>query len=127
MNEATKLWLAALRSGEYKKDLETDYSLRNGNTYCVMGVLADLASKNGIIDPPKRNDDGEWEYDKSTALLSSRVVDWAGLSDRSGTYHEAGRRRSLMAYNDNEEASFTELADLIESNPPGLFKQENKQ
>ena len=42
--EVLNLWVSALRSGKYRK---CRYYLRKGSCFCALGVLVDLAVKDG--------------------------------------------------------------------------------
>ena len=79
-------WLRDLRSGEFKQGLNM---LRNeiDNEYCCLGVLCKSA-------------DVRWSY----YILKDEV----GVSDKV--------QSTLMALNDEEKKSFTEIADWIEEN-----------
>lgn len=105
-------WIAALRSGEYKQG-QNKLSIREPGgttTYCCLGVLCDLAAKEGI---------GGWVGDKpldfeaggvgSTYSPPSAVTEWAGLS------HRAPNEEYLELSTRNDDGrSFPELADYIE-------------
>lgn len=98
------LWLDALRSGEYKQAHETlakvDPETKQVEGFCCLGVLCDLAVKEGVIPEPVLVDRYEcklaeelpkdrYQYgipDESDYLsvsvgeLPRAVMDWAGLS-----------------------------------------------
>lgn len=44
-----KLWLDALRNGEYK---QTRRQLHNSEGFCCLGVLSDVLMKNGLVSEP---------------------------------------------------------------------------
>lgn len=111
--EIKAAWIAALRSGEYE---QVASALRVKDRFCCLGVLCDLASKQGV---------GEWldtdkafiadTGDSKTDYLPYAIQEWAGLSD--GDPLVVGG--SLAEHNDGtgsvEHAhTFTEIADLIE-------------
>lgn len=119
MNQVVKeQWLRALRSGAYQQNRG---ALRTGDQFCCLGVLCDLASKQGV---------GQWtrgqgtyifdtrsDIDGENLLLPPAVQDWAGLEIRNpkvkGYY-------GIADFNDgtNEEhvsLDFPALADLIET------------
>ena len=117
--EIKKKWIEALRSGEYKQtqgSFRQDRRIVDGvwkleDCFCVLGVLCDLAVKDGVT---------EWEltfwgHDDHTSIylidghrgtLGRRVSKWAGLNQ-----YEAYR---LWVMNDKGNASFDELAKFIE-------------
>ena len=134
MNENAKKWVAALRSGEYKK---TKHRLRDEKGFCCLGVACDVYAK--------ETGEGKWkkhfarflfELDtQSTTDLPYVVMAWLGLSDNSGRYPEgrlglvrakgpflASTDTSLSIENDTG-MGFSEIADVIESEPEGLFHE----
>lgn len=104
--EIKRLWVEALRSGEYQQGRG---QLRDGDQFCCLGVLCDLHSKAGL---------GEWRgdiYNDHIESLPESVVVWADVPD-SCPYVTGGL---LTDYNDGViggdlPLSFTEIADLIE-------------
>lgn len=108
-------WLSALRSGEYKQGT---LQLRYENNYCCLGVLCDLYKK--------EHDDASWEADSfvenhfkfhdgslcDNALITSSVMDWAGLTSNNPTILDD---KALAQLNDAGK-SFIEIADIIEKN-----------
>jgi hypothetical protein len=102
-DEVIKLWIKALRSGKYK---QTIGSLRNSKGFCCLGVLCDLASKDG---GPK------WEqgygtnmsFDGHQCLLPNPIHHFVFDAAES---HDP---RGLVRDNDSGR-SFAEIADRIE-------------
>jgi len=118
--EVIQKWTEALRSGEYsqiagslKKVQVEGYEGPIG--YCCLGVLCDLAAKEGIVyevviagdyeistrsylDPTDSNQ-------LSSAVLPNAVTKWAGLPTNNPW--------RLTAMNDNGDA-FSDIADYIE-------------
>lgn len=123
MNPSVKAkWVEALRSGWYT---QTDGTLKQGNSFCCLGVLCDLYLKEHKDTPSKWNpvepDGDEFHaFDEagcssSTTQLPSQVRDWGGLvssdprvEDRNGTL------RVLSVLNDDGE-TFDSIAGLIEA------------
>ncbi len=100
--EIKERWIKALNSGEYKQG--TTF-LNGPNGYCCLGVLCDLAAKDGL---------GEWEgvYGSKTFIssswnLPSMVNEWAG-------YINGLVVAELMGLNDSD-VPFTEIAKVIEA------------
>lgn len=117
--EARAAWVAALRSGEYKQGKGT---LRDGDRYCCLGVACDLYRKHGGGPDWGNPKFGRYEYYLGyEASLPSKVLDWLGLSCHVGSY----RSNSLVELNDNGQ-NFEEIANLIESEPEGLFIKGDK-
>lgn len=110
--EVYELWVKALRSGKYK---QTQGQLRNeeatedrwkasSKTYtgfCCLGVLCDLAIKDGGLGP--------WDEQggiDSCDDVPPTMMKWMGLeNDMMG---------HLIELNDDEGLSFDEIADVIE-------------
>lgn len=118
MNDNAKRFVAALRSGTYQ---QARGSLRrshpNGYAYCCLGVAC-------------------MEYGKATGALVSlsgitltpEVRDWLGFTTEGGHYyHENGVDASLVEDNDARNKTFAEIADIIESEPKGLFHDTNPE
>lgn len=101
-----KLWVEALRSGKYQQCSDQLY---NGEAYCCLGVLARVS---GEPDQAIRHEGGLSDFPS--------VMDFVGLADTEGDY--AGG--SLVVLNDRG-VPFSELAAIIESEPPGLFVSES--
>lgn len=117
--EVKAQWLAALRSGEFKQGQRALRAERDGETrYCCLGVLCDLAVKNGVIPEPVQVDQfGYRRYsygvhlaEAATTVLPSSVQKWAGVSSHG---HRDGAL-TLASVNDNG-VRFPEIADIIET------------
>ncbi|MDG4783272.1 FAD-dependent oxidoreductase [Micromonospora sp. WMMD961] len=119
MNEEVKaVWLTELRSGEREQGKD---GLRRGDAFCCLGVLCDIAVKNGVIAEPERvgylsSQAVDYRYAGSLAILPTAVQEWAGLPD--GNPHLAddsnGERWHAAGLNDSG-MTFAQLADLIEN------------
>lgn len=125
MNDNAKAWVAALRSGDYKQSKRFLTRIdENGDIvgHCCLGVACVLAVEASIIPKPTR-DGGCLEYDGYTFMLPGTVQEWLGLSTSEG-YFGTASEGILTSLNDNEGKTFDEIADVIESEPEGLFKSE---
>lgn len=127
--EIKKLWVEALRSGEYTQSMGALCNLKNVGTesrdeyavkgYCCLGVLTDLAVKAGVVDWEQPEDGLPLQGVRqtvepgleivATALLPTKVADWAGLEQANPLV----RGESLAGLNDSG-ASFERIADVIE-------------
>lgn len=105
--EVRQLWVKALRSGEYQQG--TNCLRTDDGKYCCLGVLTDLAVKNGVIPNFRGEGNGH------NKVLTLPVMTWAGLRSSSGCYGDA-REKSLSSDND-KGCGFKNLADIIESEP----------
>lgn len=125
MNQEVKTkWLAALRSGEYEQGREQlHYQSKSRESFCCLGVLCDLAFKEGVVTRHQYDDEvrygdvpdpygdvpdpygvreGEANY------LPPEVQEWAGLRRNPAT--EAG----VLSIRNDEGWSFDRIANLIE-------------
>lgn len=117
MNPAYKsLWLAALRSGDYRQGKE--FLHRADGSRCCLGVLCKVAE---ILhdDGPNRSYDADnepvsvFDYDGDPQNLTGCLLDEFGLSEDEAT--------ELTEMNDGRgdevgARSFAEIADWIEEN-----------
>lgn len=117
MNNNAKLWVAALRSGKYEQG--TGMLNRDGRM-CCLGVACEVGIENGLklqfgcvgyVGYVLKS------YNNEIDCLPVEVMKWAGIWDKFG-YFRGGS--SLSALNDSGK-SFAEIADIIESEPEGLF------
>jgi hypothetical protein len=105
--EIKKLWVEALRSGDYKKGKN---QLRSGSKFCCLGVLCNLHAQ-------AHPEIAALESDKSVYLgnsmiLPNEVVKWSGIYTQIVTYR--GQTMSLSEVNDNTRATFETIAKIIE-------------
>jgi hypothetical protein len=104
-NDAEKLLITALRSGEYRQGTGR---LRRGDAFCCLGVACDLYAKATGL--------GKWEGERFATrgdtefnTLPPEVQDWLGWCNRLG----ATNGNTLSILNDNG-APFSTIADIIE-------------
>lgn len=116
MNDNAKQWVAALRSGEYQQG--TDVLHNRNNRLCCLGVACILFQKATEKLKVEKNSLGGFSYDGERTELPQIVRNWLGLKTVQGFYKN--RSTSLIEQNDFHK-SFTEIADIIESEPEGLF------
>jgi len=118
VNENAKKWVKALRSGKYK---QTTCTLQDEEGFCCLGVgCVVFEEETGIPLPTNKNgfyNDGNLSSDFTV------VKDWLGLSSDEGRF---GTDSSLVKLNDNCGFSFEQIADVIESEPFGLFQKEEE-
>lgn len=114
-----KMWLKALRSGEYTqcramlKDTE--------DNFCCLGVLTDLYRKNQKKGKWVKDIDGSFDFfieDKKVSFgyLCDPVMKWAGLKQRNPYVNANGTMTELSSCNDSLKYNFKKIADLIEEN-----------
>ena len=132
LNANAQKWVDALRSGKY---VQTRGALRNdeGNEpkFCCLGVACDLYAKETNVDGWQKIETGvntlyTFVSDESSSedALPKPVAYWLGLTSVDGEFNPeiAGLRvNTLIALNDNFRFDFKKIADVIESQPKGLF------
>ena len=121
LNDNAKKWVQALRSGKYKQGkgflrFSTQTDNQKGTMFhCCLGVACELhqrenPSKTWVLD----------SYLGQSQSLHGTVREWLGLVEKEGHYGN-GFTTSLTSKNDNG-FTFSEIADIIESEPKGLFE-----
>lgn len=130
LNENAKKWVAALRSGEYE---QAEMYLRVNNKFCCLGVACDLFAKeregewrdthNGYTEfRISADDDPEFGVQIGDTELPHSVFRWLGLYNENGKYRKEGVTTwGLIHDNDAAHLNFSQIADIIESEPEGLF------
>jgi len=126
--EIADLWVKALRSGEYKQGQMTLYDAQE-QSYCCLGVLCRLHEQTtnagkfiGYGTGPDTHpcasyvtEDDEGNTYEQTAVTPYPVMLWSGLLTSNGELPACDFEDCLTSRNDNG-ASFTEIADVIEAN-----------
>jgi hypothetical protein len=130
--EIKEKWLAALRSGEYKQGkgyLKEIDGATGEARYCCLGVLCDLAVKDGLDLPNRnplrasgKNGVGYQTYGPAFTVLPYEVEEWADMPDVNPRVPlPAARGRAtytLAELNDGNgnlaPRTFEEIADIIE-------------
>lgn len=119
VKENRKKWIAALRSGEYEQGVE--YLCSDGK-YCCLGVLCSVyEAETGDLIP---EDSQGYAVTDETLEELPQVQEWVGLRHPEGGFalSTPTPKHKLTLLNDEfDEYDFNKLADLIESEPEGLF------
>lgn len=122
LNPNARKWVRALRSGKYQQARKVLGRVVNGETrYCCLGVACEIYNKSVPKDErlERIEEGGEVSYAGEAKTLPEKVREWLGLQGTVGEIHgEAG----LSARNDNG-VRFKTIADVIESQPEGLFSR----
>jgi hypothetical protein len=111
--EFRRRWVAALRSGDYRQGrgaLKTKFG--GMAEYCCLGVLCEVLGIEG-----GENDAYLYSFEGHVGNLPTSVRNKVGLRDAYGSFNHGD---SLAGWNDTGR-SFSEIADIIESEPKGLF------
>jgi hypothetical protein len=122
-HEIAKEWVTALRSGEYQQGRG---QLKSGNEFCCLGVLCDLARKQGV---------GFWdgnvfvqniingEPQKDSGVLPPFIRQWADISESTGDVEvltdnddEDGPQKTALSEMNDEGMTFPAIAAFIEAN-----------
>lgn len=111
LNENAKKWVKALRSGEYN---QCTSQLQDHKGYCCLGVACAVYEKETGNELYKEN--GQYNSGNLTDSYQE-VKKWLGLNTSIGSY----KGGNLAALNDIENYTFKQIADVIESEPEGLF------
>lgn len=106
--EHVRLWVAALRSGEFKQGRDM---LRSNNAYCCLGVACEIYRR--------ETQNAEWRGSmfvagaagRSSTALPKLVVDWLGVESGSPRVRT---EVSFIDMNDGDRADFATIADAIE-------------
>jgi len=101
-----KKWLAALRSGKYKKGVGR---LRTEDKFCCLGVLADVCRKRWY-HTTTLNYYLKGRYDKTSCILTTHLPD--SLTNKIKLDDEAEAR--LIKMNDTFDRDFQKIANWIE-------------
>jgi hypothetical protein len=111
--EHRKLWVEALRSGKYK---QAQSCLRNHRgAMCCLGVACEISglgsfkSDGVFVDTEGRSSDQN---------LTPLVKSWLGLKGEGGAWGDDGKS---LWYRNDHGAPFSDIADIIESEPEGLI------
>jgi hypothetical protein len=114
-----KLWVDALRSGEYEQGQEClKREEESGAKHCCLGVLCELYEKEvGGLEITSVMAGGRkfYRFEGRNDFLPMKVAKWAGLTkgDPDVMPLADGRFTSVADLND-EGKSFLEIADVIE-------------
>lgn len=117
------LWIKELRETDKKQGQEFLKQKNNKGEYlyCCLGIGCEVAIANGVPVAIER-EGNIYKYDKEEVELPEVVRDWLGLKESLGeTRDEKGMQVSLASLNDHRLYSFKQIADYLESDPPGVF------
>lgn len=129
-NQIKRRWIAALRSGEYRKGKGAlCKSTQSGDVFCCLGVLTQMAIEDGVLDgwdvaPGRSSRLGVVEKDGTIEIdgLPEVVRKWAGLHEAFPNIVTDDYEKSLAELNDGSKGyspqrplKFSEIADLIET------------
>lgn len=115
MNQDIKAqWVAALRSGEYKQGKQRLHHAE-GDTFCCLGVLCEVAVKAGVDVAVDMQAHGK-SYNRNEFTLNEKVQAWAELDACNPLTHEgdADYENIELAHLNDRGYTFEQLATVIE-------------
>lgn len=85
--EIKKLWIDALLSGEYQQGQGYLHQIEDQESkFCCLGVLCDLAIKNGVPIIVSQRDERITEFDNASESLPESVMEWSGITSVNGGF-----------------------------------------
>lgn len=117
LNDNAKKWVEVLKSGKFK---QARNRLATEDGFCCLGVACEVAIENGVEINKTIVATGRILYDHNETLLPDSVRKWLNLSSCGSNYVTRNSAEQLTHDNDSGK-TFTEIADIIESEPEGLF------
>lgn len=116
LNPNARKWVDALRGGKFK---QTKHVLHRKSTggFCCFGVACHLFQEEAKSLKVNEYDGDDFiTYDNYYEYPPAKVQKWLGLRTYAGDFGGG----SLVSLNDNGK-QFKTIADIIESQPEGLF------
>lgn len=123
MNQEIKTkWITALLSGDYQQGKGALARVGGDDVqYCCLGVLCDIAYKEGVVERVELvGDEGAnyYRYGEEYGVLPDVVRRWAGIDSGEGNPMLGdpitGSRTSLAWMNDSGNKDFGYIAEAIE-------------
>ena len=111
-----EIWIAALRDPK-RRQTTGNLGHQDHGGQCCLGVLAEIAgcrfwlAELGGVEVPC--------WGNISDLAPERAKDFVGLRESDGEYLNS----SLAYENDERGKTLAEIADIIESEPEGLFRE----
>lgn len=117
--EIKKMWVDALRSGNYAQGKGCLHNAEDG-TFCCLGVLCCIAESHdvttiGSAEHSVGDANIMYAYGGSKYALPYEVSKWAGLTTDDPILLIGGKRFIVSELNDSEDLSFHQIADLVEA------------
>lgn len=142
MNDNVKKWVEELRSGEHaqaqnKLKARVDSGPDAPVGFCCLGVACDLYGRETGLGKWVEEEDGtfmfvsvgdEVMFSNQEEFLPLPVMRWLGISENDGAFKkevmidDCSTHGSLVSLNDHSY-TFEQIADVIELEPEGLFKE----
>jgi len=110
-----KKWVKALRSKKYKQGTGELKSV--DNEYCCLGVLCDIIGMKA-----RKVSDGYTYFGNDYQIAPPSACQAVGLVDQHGTYNTTIHDADCLTNDNDEGKTFKQIADIIEKEPIGLFR-----
>lgn len=130
MNENAQKWVAALRERNMQQTKGVLHEVTDeGDKFCCLGVacklyIEEMPGALSVVRDAGDTHEGRpfVRYNDTGHVLPAQVQRWLGLQTDTGAFSPRNSmdRSSLGALNDHG-ADFRQIADIIESEPSGLF------
>lgn len=101
--EIKKIWIEALRSGKYQQG---QGALKEGDSFCCLGVLCDLYDSTGWDPAPNDNRSKKLSFQSFMGAPSLDVLDWSKFPQ--------ALLQDYIDANDIHDLTFHQIADMIE-------------
>lgn len=127
LNENAKKWVAALRSGKYKQAKNILAKIKGPHvSHCCLGVACELYIAEGHplkVEVDKHRDGyGPCKvYGGYADTPPTEVIKWLGLREDNGAFKFRVMGEESLAELNDAGKRFTTIANVIESQPEGLF------
>ena len=110
-----KKWVKALRS---KKYIQGEGELLNEHGhYCCLGVLSVIIGMKPITRSNRLT-----YFGKDYQIAPPSACMAVGLMDQHGTYDDTNNSANCLTNDNDDGKTFEQIADIIESEPCGLFR-----
>lgn len=108
-------WVAALRSGEYRKGFDYLKTGAQRESFCYLGVLTDIYIKEHGLEW-ESGEDRIFKFGGTSMCLAPEVMEWSGLDDAEECLLYRGGKWGIVDISDDRDYSlpFEEFADLVE-------------
>lgn len=118
MNENAKKWVERLRKNDLK---QSRHELQTVDGYCCLGVACVVYEEETGERLARHIND---LYNGSCLRYEMECVKkWLGLKTDLGHFLMDGKKTSLANLNDHKRLNFNQIADIIETEPEGLFDE----
>jgi len=120
MNKNAEKWVEALRSGRFSQTQGRLLLWDNAQSFCCLGVACELYREEvGSLDWLGTEKPHVFQILGEEGILPLVVMEWLGLNTPKGEF--GIDTFNTLIWENDEGTSFEEIANIIESEPEGLF------